>query len=248
MIEHWYDRSQLLLGQANLEKLSKLRVAVFGVGGVGGAACEALVRTGIGFLRIIDGDVVAPSNLNRQLIATSETLGQSKVEAAARRLLAIRPDLKLERFHQFILPGEEAESLLDSVDIVLDCIDTVTAKLFLIETCIHKQIPIYSAMGAGNRLDPTQLQLTDISKTHGCRLARVMRRELRKRGILHLPVVFSPEPPKRPFAQEVFPSTRPGEGKLPPGSLFFPPVIAGTVLAYQAIHDALQESWPEDPS
>lgn len=242
--ERWTDRTQILLGEEGLDRLRGKRVTVFGVGGVGGAAVEALVRTGVGRIRIVDGDVVAPSNLNRQLIATVDTLGRSKVEVARERLLQINPELEIEAHHCFFLP-ENGTALIEGSDYVVDCIDTVTAKLFLIEKAVSLGIPVISSMGAGNRYDPSKLELTDLAKTEGCALARVMRRELRKRGITHLPVVFSREEGRRPFASEVFPEEATGEkkGKLSPGSMMFVPVTAGLLLASRVIRDLLG-GWP----
>lgn len=230
-MENRTDRTQLLIGLANLQKLAQKRVAVFGVGGVGGMAVEALARTGVGYLRLIDADVVAPSNINRQLVATTASIGQSKVALAKERIAVLNPDCQVETHQVFFLP-EQGTALLENVDYILDCIDTVTAKLYLIEQAKQKNIPIISAMGAGNRFDPSQIILTDLAKTQNCRLARVMRRELRQRNIRHLKVVASTEIPQKPFAHEL-PITS-------PGSMMFAPATAGLLMASAVVSDLLK--------
>lgn len=223
-----FSRTERLLGAVALEKLSKSRVAVFGIGGVGGHAAEALVRSGIGALDIIDGDEVALSNINRQIIALHSTVGQPKTEAAAARFLDINPNLKLKCF-QFRL-SEETVGAFDfsEYDYVVDAIDDVRAKVLLAVKCKETQTPLISSMGAGNKLDPTKFQVADIYETSVCPLARVMRRELKSRSIERLKVVYSTEPPHAP--------TREGE-RVVPASCAFVPSVAGLIIAGEVVRD-----------
>lgn len=223
-----FCRTERLLGAAALEKLLKSRVAVFGIGGVGGHAAEALVRSGIGALDIIDGDEVALSNINRQIIALHSTVGQPKTEAAVARFLDINPNLKLKCF-QFRL-SEETVGAFDfsEYDYVVDAIDDVRAKVLLAVKCKETQTPLISSMGAGNKLDPTKFQVADIYETSVCPLARVMRRELKSRSIERLKVVYSTEPPHAP--------TREGE-RVVPASCAFVPSVAGLIIAGEVVRD-----------
>lgn len=223
-----FCRTERLLGAAALEKLNKSRVAVFGIGGVGGHAAEALVRSGVGTLDIIDGDKVALSNINRQIIALHSTVGMPKTKAAAERFLDINPNLKLKCF-QFRL-SEETVGEFDfaKYDYVVDAVDDVRAKVLLAVKCKESQTPLISSMGAGNKLDPTKFQVDDIYKTSVCPLARVMRRELKNRGIERLKVVFSTEPPHAP--------TKEGE-RVVPASCAFVPSVAGLIIAGEVIRD-----------
>lgn len=223
-----FCRTERLLGAAALEKLNKSRVAVFGIGGVGGHAAEALVRSGVGTLDIIDGDKVALSNINRQIIALHSTVGMPKTKAAAERFLDINPNLKLKCF-QFRL-SEETVGEFDfaKYDYVVDAVDDVRAKVLLAVKCKESQTPLISSMGAGNKLDPTKFQVDDIYKTSVCPLARVMRRELKNRGIERLKVVFSTEPPHAP--------TKEWE-RVVPASCAFVPSVAGLIIAGEAIRD-----------
>lgn len=223
-----FCRTERLLGAAALEKLNKSRVAVFGIGGVGGHTAEALVRSGIGALDIIDGDDVALSNINRQIIALHSTVGMPKTKAAAERFLDINPNLKLKCF-QFRL-SEETVGEFDfaKYDYVVDAVDDVRAKVLLAVKCKESQTPLISSMGAGNKLDPTKFQVDDIYKTSVCPLARVMRRELKNRGIERLKVVFSTEPPHAP--------TKEGE-RVVPASCAFVPSVAGLIIAGEVIRD-----------
>ena len=186
--EAWTARTALLLGQEGVDRLAAASVAVFGLGGVGSYAAEALARAGVGRLILVDGDVVEETNLNRQLVALHSTLGRSKAEVAAQRVLDIAPGCRAEAHAMFYLP-EQGQGLIDGCDYVADCIDMVSAKLALAEECRDKGIPLISAMGCGNRLDPTRFRVTDIYETSGCPLCRVMRRELRRREIPALKVV-----------------------------------------------------------
>ena len=201
-METIFDRTRLLLGSAAMEKLKQSRVAVFGLGGVGGHAAEGLCRSGVGALDLFDNDEVSLTNLNRQLIATQETIGMPKTEAMRQRLLSINPEMQVEARQLFYLPENADQVDLSRYDYVIDAIDTVSAKLELAVRCNRLGVRLISAMGAGNKLDPTKLVVTDISKTSVCRLARVMRQELRKRSIDHLKVCYSTEPALAPLAEE----------------------------------------------
>ena len=197
-----FIRTRLLVGDEPLERLKNAKVAVFGVGGVGGCAIEALARSGVGTLHLYDDDTVSESNLNRQLAALHSTLGQPKAEVMARRARDINPYCQVEAFRMFYLPQNADEVDLAQYDYVADCIDTVTAKLELVSRCTALQVRIISAMGTGNKFDPTAFRIDDISKTQGCPLARTMRKELRKRGISHLKVVCSTELSTTPSSGE----------------------------------------------
>ena len=240
-----FIRTRLLIGDEPLNKLNAAKVAVFGVGGVGGFCVEALARAGIGTLHLYDDDTVSESNLNRQLIALHSTIGKPKVEVMAARVLDINPNCGVKAIPMFYLP-ENADSVdLSQYDYVIDAIDTVAAKLELVKRCHELNVPIISAMGSGNKLDPSAFVVTDISKTQGCPLARVMRKELRKRGINHLKVVYSEEEPLTPMAppEEEAPAdsggTRPPSTarRATPGSIAFVPGAAGLVLAGAVIRD-----------
>lgn len=237
-------RTRLLIGDEPLERLKKAKVAVFGVGGVGGYAVEALVRSGVGTLHLYDDDTVSESNLNRQITALHSTLGQPKAEVMARRVKDINPNCQVEAIRMFYLPQNADEVDLAQYDYVVDCIDTVTAKLELVARCTALQVNIISAMGTGNKFDPSALVVTDISKTQGCPLARTMRKELRKRGINHLKVVYSTELPTSPLRPADFEppettDTRPGSAarRDTPGSTPFVPAAAGLLLASIVVRD-----------
>lgn len=240
-----FIRTRLLIGDDPVERLHNARVAVFGVGGVGGFCVEALARAGVGTLHLYDDDTVSESNLNRQLIALHSTIGRPKVEVMAQRVLDINPKCNVQAIPMFYLP-ENADTVdLSQYDYVIDAIDTVAAKLELVKRCTQLNIPIISAMGSGNKLDPSAFVVTDISKTQGCPLARVMRKELRKRGINHLKVVYSEEEPLTPMASPVeeapaeMGGTRPPSSarRATPGSIAFVPGAAGLVLAGAVIRD-----------
>ena len=238
-----FSRTALQLGDDAVERLAQARVAVFGIGGVGGYAVEALARSGVGTLDLVDDDTVAPSNLNRQIIATHHTLGQYKVDAAKERILSINPDAVVNTHRTFYLPQTAADFDLNQYDYIIDAIDTVAGKLALIEAAKAVGTPIISCMGAGNKLDATAFQVADISKTTVCPLARVMRKELDKRGIRHLKVVYSTELPLegQAPAEEGTPAsdTRPAQkrAKPTPGSNAFVPAVAGLILAGEVIRD-----------
>ena len=233
-----FRRTELMLGKEAVNKLKSSHVAVFGVGGVGGYAVEALVRGGIGAIDLIDNDVVAVSNVNRQLIATSETVGQYKTEAFSRRIKTINPDCKVNTFNVFFLPETAGSFDFSSYDYIVDAIDTVAGKLALAEKAQKADVPIISAMGAGNKLDPTAFEVADIYKTSVCPLARIMRLECRKRGIKKLKVVYSKEPPTAQDAEtkeEI--SDEATKRRSVPGSVSFVPSVMGLIMAGEVIKD-----------
>ena len=229
-----FSRTALLIGEEGLEKLKKARVAVFGVGGVGGYVVEALVRSGVGTLDLIDKDVVSVSNLNRQIIALQSTVGMLKTEAAEGRAKDINPDVVIHKHNVFYLPETANDFDFSQYDYVVDAIDTVSGKIALVEQAKVVNTPVISSMGAGNKLDPTAFEVADISKTSVCPLARVMRRELKKRGIEHLKVVYSKEEP--------LPSALIDEesGKTVPGSIAFVPSVVGLIIASEVIKDLIK--------
>ena len=239
-----FIRTRLLVGDEPLERLKNAKVAVFGVGGVGGYAVEALARSGVGTLHLYDDDTVSESNLNRQLVALHSTIGQPKAEVMARRVRDINPTCQVEAIRLFYLPQNADQVDLSPYNYVVDCIDTVAAKLELVTRCNTLQVKIISAMGTGNKFDPSALVVTDISKTQGCPLARTVRKELRKRGIHHLKVVYSTELPASPLASvDCEPpqttETRPGSTarRDTPGSTPFVPAAAGLLLASAVVRE-----------
>ena len=197
-----FSRTELLLGQEGMERLAQSRVAIFGIGGVGGYTAEALVRSGLGAIDLFDDDKVCLTNLNRQVIATRQTVGRDKVEVMSERLISINPKVQVNAHALFYLPETADQVDLRVYDYVVDAVDTVTAKVELVVRSTALGVPIISAMGAGNKLDPSQLHIADLSKTSVCPLARVMRRELRRRGIQHLKVAYSTEPPIKTVVTE----------------------------------------------
>lgn len=237
-----YCRTQFLLGKEGMERLRNSTVAVFGLGGVGGYVVEALARSGVGRLELVDHDVFSITNLNRQIFATRDVVGQDKVLVAARRIAAIDPEIQVTPRKIFYTP--ETAHLFDfsQYDYVVDAIDTVTGKLQLIQTARAAGTPIISSMGTGNKLDPTAFRVADIYETSGCPLARIMRKECRKRGIPHLKVVYSPEEP----ISCTLPPDDPAWEELPqgrnalPGSCAFVPGVAGLILAGQVIRELSQ--------
>lgn len=243
-----FSRTQLLLGQENMEKLAKSRVAVFGIGGVGGYVCEALVRSGVGAFDLIDDDKVCLTNLNRQIIATRRTVGQYKAEVMAERMKEINPDTDIRIRKCFFLPENADEFPFTEYDYIVDAVDTVTAKLALVMKAQELHIPIISSMGAGNKLDPTAFRVADIYKTKVCPLAKVMRIECRKRRIKKLKVVYSEETPTRPI-EDMSISCRthcicpPGaqhkctERRDIPGSTAFVPSVVGLIIAGEVVKD-----------
>jgi len=231
-----FSRTEMLIGKDALEKLNKCRVAVFGVGGVGGYAVEALARSGVGTIDVIDSDVVDISNINRQIIATSKTVGRKKVEVAKERIADINPDCTVHAFDVFY--SDETRNLFDfkSYDYVIDAIDSVSSKIDLIVTCKENGVPVISSMGAGNKLDPTKFEVDDIYKTSVCPLAKVMRRELKKRGVESLKVVYSKE---EPIASEQTETPSPGKRSVP-GSIAFVPSVVGLIAAGEVIKDLIK--------
>ncbi len=233
-----FTRTEMLLGAAAMEKLKNSRVAVFGVGGVGGYTVEALARSGVGTIDVIDNDEVALSNINRQIIATVNTVGMSKVEVAKQRILSINPDAKVNAHNTFYLPESSDEFDFSAYDYVVDAIDTVTAKISLVMKCNEAGTPIISSMGTGNKLNPCELEVTDIYKTSVCPLARVMRKELKDRGIKKLKVVYSKEEPIKPKLPEVEEAAS-GRRAIP-GSTAFVPSVAGLIIASEVIKDLIK--------
>lgn len=243
-----FSRTELLLGHDNMEKLKNARVAVFGIGGVGGFTVEALARSGVGTLDLIDDDKVCLTNMNRQIIATRKTIGQYKVDAAKERVLDINPDAVVNTYKTFFVPDTADEFDFASYDYVVDAIDTVTGKIMLVEAAQKTGTPIISSMGAGNKLDPTAFEVADIYKTSVCPLAKVMRRELKKRGIKKLKVVYSKEKALTPI-DETENSCRshcicpPGSARTCtqrrqiPGSTAFVPSVVGLIIAGEVIKD-----------
>ncbi len=232
-------RTGMLIGEEALEKLAASRVAVFGVGGVGGYVTEALARSGVGALDLIDHDTVAESNLNRQIIALRSTIGRYKVDVMKERIADIHPDCTVRTHNIFYLPETEAQFDFTEYDYVVDAIDTVVGKLSLIEHAQAAGTPIISAMGAGNKLDPTGFKVADIYKTNGCPLARVMRRECKARGVKSLKVVYSEEKPLQP-QQIAEPAEELHGRRSTPGSIAFVPAAAGLVIAGEVIRDLIK--------
>lgn len=235
MSEEWQQRTELMLGDEALDKLKNAHVALFGIGGVGGYCAEALIRAGVGTLTIVDNDEVDVTNINRQLIALHSTVGRPKTEVMAERLRDISPNAHIIEKRLFFLPDTADEFAFEDYDYVVDAIDTVKAKLELIERCIKCGVPVISAMGAGNKTDPSQFQVSDISKTEMDPLAKVMRRELRARGIKHVKVVYSKEEPLSTVVQ----GSGAQESRHAPGSIAFVPPAAGLLLASEVVHDLL---------
>ena len=243
-----FSRTELLLGKEAMDKLANSRVAVFGIGGVGGYVCEALVRTGVGSFDLIDDDKVCLTNLNRQIIATRKTVGQYKTDVMKERMLEINPKVDVRVHKCFFLPENADEFSFEEYDYIVDAVDTVTAKISLVMKAQEMNIPIISSMGAGNKLDASKFQVADIYKTKVCPLAKVMRRELKKRGVKKLKVVYSEEQPTRPV-EDMSISCRthcicpPGaahkctERRDIPGSVAFVPSVVGLIIAGEVVKD-----------
>lgn len=246
-----FSRTELLFGKEAMDKLAGSKVAVFGIGGVGGYVCEALVRSGVGAFDLIDDDKVCLTNLNRQIIATRSTVGKYKTDVMRDRMLDINPKVDVEVHKCFFLPENADDFPWDSYDYVVDAVDTVTAKIALVMKCKEKNIPIISSMGAGNKLDGSQFKVADIYKTKVCPLAKVMRRELKKRGVKKLKVVYSEEIPTKPI-EDMAISCRnncicpPGaehkctERRDIPGSVAFVPSVAGLIIAGEVAKDLIR--------
>ena len=231
---NWCERTALLIGKEGVERLFSTRVAVFGVGGVGGYVVEALVRAGVGALDLFDSDTVSESNLNRQIIALRSTVGQYKTDVAAARAADINPDAKINVRHMFFLPENAHEVDFGAYDYVVDAIDTVSAKMELIRRCKAAGVPIISSLGTGNKLDPTGFRVSDIEKTSVCPLARTVRGLCRKEGIKHVKVLWSPEPPIKVTVPD-------GHGRHAPGSISFVPAAAGLCIASEVVKDLLRQ-------
>ena len=233
-VSEQFSRTAYVYGEESIQKLNNASVAVFGVGGVGGYICEALARAGVGHIDIFDRDTVSVSNINRQIIALHSTIGEPKVEVMKRRILDINPSCEVGAYNVLYLPENADEYDLSGYDYIADAVDTVAAKLEIIERAKKAGVPVISAMGAGNKTDPTKFEVTDISKTSVCPLARVMRKELKARGISKLRVVYSTEP------------ARPGgeidavTGKSIPGSLSFVPSVMGLIMAGEIINELVK--------
>lgn len=226
----WTARTQAVLGESAVEKLNSAKVAVFGLGGVGGFACEALARAGVGGFIIVDNDSVDVTNLNRQVIALRSTLGRLKTEVMGERLLDINPEAQIEKYACFYLPENSEDIDLSGCDYIVDCIDTVAAKVELARQGKKLGIPVISSMGTGNKLDPTRLEVADITKTSVCPLARVMRKKLKDEGVEHLKVVYSKEEP-----------VKSDDLGRTPGSVSFVPSAAGLIIAGEVIKDLVRQ-------
>lgn len=232
-----FSRTELLFGADGMKKLKQARIAVFGIGGVGGYAVEALARSGVGALDLIDNDTVSLTNLNRQIIALHSTLGMPKVEVAAKRIADINPDCIVRTYRTFYTPDTTEQFDFSQYDYIIDAIDTVTGKIALVLQAQASGTPIISSMGTGNKLDPTAFEVTDLSKTMFCPLARIMRKELRRRGVEHLKVVYSREEAMTPEGESEEPS--PGRRSIP-GSAAFVPSVAGLILAGEVIRELVK--------
>ena len=247
-----FSRTQLLIGEEGINRLKGAKVAVFGIGGVGGYVCEALVRSGVGAFDLIDDDKVCLTNLNRQIIATRKTIGKYKVDVMKERILDINPDADVQVHKCFFLPENAADFPFEEYDYIVDAVDTVTAKISLVMKAKELNIPIISSMGAGNKLDASLFKVADIYQTKVCPLAKVMRRELKKRGVKKLKVVYSEEQPIRPL-EDMAISCRsncicpPGaahkctERRAIPGSVAFVPSVAGLIIAGEVVKDLIAE-------
>lgn len=234
-MDNIFSRTELLVGSDNLQRLKAAHVAVFGIGGVGGHVAEALVRSGVGTITLVDSDAVSPTNLNRQIFATQKTIGIPKVDAAEERLKEINPKLTVIKRQTFFLPENADEFDFSQYDYVVDAVDTVAAKLALVEKANESGAPIISSMGAGNKLDASAFKVADIYKTSVCPLAKVMRRELKKRGIKKLKCVYSEEQAIKPYESDEYTNKR-----QVPGSTAFVPAAAGLIIAGEVFKDLIK--------
>lgn len=231
-----FSRTELLIGKEKIEKLQNAKVAIFGIGGVGSFVLEGLVRAGIGKFILVDNDNISITNLNRQIIATTKTIGKPKVEVAKERILEINPNAKIEIYNEFFVP-ESNEILDNTIDYIVDAIDTITSKIELVVRANKLKIPIISSMGTGNKLDATKFEITDIYKTTVCPLARVMRKELRNRKIDHLKVIYSKEEPIKSI-EDI--NTIENVKKQVPGSISFVPSVAGLIISGEVVKDIIK--------
>lgn len=239
-----FARTELLLGSEAMDILKNSRVAVFGIGGVGGHAAEALVRSGIGEIDVIDNDRVGVTNINRQILATYKNIGEYKTDAAKRRFIEINPDVKVNTYKVFYMPETATQFNFSEYDYIVDAIDTVTGKIEIVMNAVKSNTPVISSMGAGNKLDPTAFEVADIYKTSVCPLARVMRQELRKRGVDRLKVVYSKEKPLVPeFTKAVEAEASTIAKKHIPGSVAFVPSVAGLIIAGEVIKDIIYKEY-----
>lgn len=234
-----FSRTELLIGKQGLEKLHNAKIAIFGIGGVGSFVVEGLVRAGVQNFVLVDNDKISLTNLNRQLIATQKTIGKDKVEVAKERILGINPKAKVEVFKEFFLSNSNTNIITKELTYVVDCIDTVTAKIEIVMQCKNLNIPIISAMGTGNKLNPLKLEVTDIYKTNVCPLAKVMRKELRKRNINELKVVYSTEEPIKPNLQNY--EEKNVTKRQVPGSISFVPSVAGLIIAGEVVKEIIEK-------
>lgn len=228
----WYERTRMLMGDEAIEKLKKAKVIIFGVGGVGSFTAEAVARAGVGSITLVDNDTVALTNINRQIIALNSTVGRMKTEVMAERIRDINPECSVKCINEFILYENINSVLSEKYDYCVDAVDTVTAKLAIIMRCRELDIPVISSMGTGNKLDPTRLEITDIYKTSVCPLAKVMRKELKARGVSKLKVCWSSEEPKTPLESEEITNKR-----RTPGSVSFVPSVAGLIIGGEVIKE-----------
>lgn len=234
-MDNYFSREELLIGKDAIEILKNSRVAVFGVGGVGGFVVEVLARCGVGTIDVIDNDVVDPSNINRQIIATADTIGQEKVNVVEQRIKSINPNAVVNKHRCFFLPETAKDFDFKRFDYVVDAIDTVSGKIEIILQAKKAEVPVISCMGAGNKLDPTAFVVTDIYKTSVCPLARVMRQKLKKLGVQDLKVVYSTEKAMKPN----YPPDMPPQRKAAPGSVAFVPSVAGIIAGGEVIKDLI---------
>lgn len=230
-----FSRTEMLIGEEGINRLNNSKVAIFGIGGVGSYVAEALARCGVGKFILVDNDKVTITNINRQIIATTKTIGQYKVDLMKQRILDINPEAKIEIYKTFYMPDCNEEILDSSVSYVVDAIDTVTAKIFLVEEATRLNIPVISSMGTGNKLDPSKFEITDIYKTSVCPLAKVMRKELRQRNIKKLNVLYSKEEPVKPRKESEEKTAK----RQVPGSIAFSPSVAGLMIASKVVKDLI---------
>ena len=232
-----FSRTEMLIGEEGIEKLNNSKIAIFGIGGVGSYVAEALARSGVGNFILVDNDKVTITNINRQIIATTKTIGQYKVDLMKQRILDINPEAEVETYKTFYMPDCKENILDNSIDYIVDAIDTVTAKIYLIEEAQRLNIPIISSMGTGNKLDPSKFEITDIYKTSVCPLAKVMRKELKQRNIKKLNVLYSKEEPVKIKRNSEEETTK----KQVPGSIAFSPSVAGLIIASKVVKDLINE-------
>lgn len=235
MMQNQFSRTELLIGKEGINKLGNAKVAIFGIGGVGSFVVEGLARAGVQNFVLIDNDKVSITNLNRQIIATRSTIGKYKVDVMKDRILEINPEANVETYIEFYLPNSKSNIINESLSYVIDCIDTITAKIEIIMQCKKLNIPVISSMGTGNKLDPSKFEITDIYKTSVCPLAKVMRKELKKRQVDKLKVIYSTEEPIKPQILE----NNSNNAKQIPGSISFVPSVAGLMIAGEAIKDII---------